>query len=109
EKAGSVSAGLAAGAGLPLPTVPAGRHHVWHQYTVRVAPEVGGREAMAAHLTERGIGTGFYYPRLMHDYECYADHPQIGKDPTPQAAQTATEVLSLPVHQHLSTEDIDLV
>ena len=45
----------------------------------------------------------------MHDYDCYRDHPLVGRDETPLAAATAGEVLSLPVHQHLSDADVDEV
>lgn len=109
ENAEQLTAGLAGLPGLVLPTVPAGRSHVWHQYTVRVQASVGGRDRLAEHLAQRGIGTGLYYPRLMHHYDCYAGHPQIGRDPTPRAEQIATEVLSLPVHQHLSAADLDRI
>jgi dTDP-4-amino-4,6-dideoxygalactose transaminase len=109
ENAIRLTAGLSGVAGLTLPFIPAGRTHVWHQYTLRVDDEVGGRDALAAHLTERGIGSGFYYPRLMHHYDCYTDHPQIGADATPVAERVAREVISVPVHQHLSTTDVDQV
>jgi perosamine synthetase len=108
ENALRLTTGLADLPGITVPTIPARRHHVWHQYTLRVAPSIG-REAVAARLDERGISTGFYYPRLMHHYECYTDHPQIAADATPVAERIATEVLSVPVHQHLSTADVDRV
>ncbi len=55
------------------------------------------------------MGHGFYYPRLMHDYACYANHPQVVVDDTPVASRTATEVISLPVHPALSRADLDHV
>jgi dTDP-4-amino-4,6-dideoxygalactose transaminase len=45
----------------------------------------------------------------MHDYDSYSNHPLVVRDSTPLAASIATEVLSLPVHQHLSDEDLDAV
>jgi dTDP-4-amino-4,6-dideoxygalactose transaminase len=108
--AGRLSAGLADVAGLVLPTEPEGRTHVWHQYTVRVGPEAAcDREELGARLAAAGVGSGIYYPRLMHDYACYAGHPQVVRDETPTAARVAGEVLSLPVHQFLSDGDVDAV
>jgi dTDP-4-amino-4,6-dideoxygalactose transaminase len=108
--AARLSAGLADVPGLVTPSVPAGREHVWHQYTVRVTADAPvTREAVTKHLADAGVGYGLYYPRLMHDYDCYADHPQIGSDATPRAAALTREVLSLPVHQYLSESDCDRV
>jgi dTDP-4-amino-4,6-dideoxygalactose transaminase len=96
--------------GLRLPVEPEGRTHVFHQYTVRVgAGAACDRGQLAKRLEDAGVGSGIYYPRLMHDYDCYRDHPLVGRDETPLAAATAAEVLSLPVHQHLSDADVDEV
>jgi len=108
--AAALSAGLAGVPGLLVPPVPADREHVWHQYTVRVTPDaVLDRDALSARLTEAGVGNGFYYPRLMHDYDCYRDHPLVAQNSTPFAAQVAGEVISLPVHPGVSASDVDRI
>ncbi|GIH13970.1 DegT/DnrJ/EryC1/StrS family aminotransferase [Rugosimonospora africana] len=108
--AAALNEGLAGLPGLITPGVPAGRGHVWHQYTIRVTPEAPiDREDLAKKLEQARIGYGLYYPRLMHDYDCYRGHPQITVDPTPVAAQITTEVLSLPVHQNLTPSQLDRI
>jgi len=93
--------------GLRIPEVPAGREHVFHQYTVRVTADARvDRAEFIAALDARGVTTGAYYPKLMHDYDCYRDHPGVVVDDTPVAARTATEAVSLPVHPSLSREDL---
>lgn len=105
-----LSEGLAGIPGLRLPFEPKGRTHVFHQYTVRLGSGAAcDRGQLAKRLEDAGVGSGIYYPRLMHDYDCYRDHPLVGRDRTPRAASAADEVLSLPVHQHLSDADIDAV
>jgi dTDP-4-amino-4,6-dideoxygalactose transaminase len=108
--AAHLSEGLRAVPGLRLPEVPAGREHVFHQYTVRVTAGAAlDRDAVVAALADRGVRAGVYYPRLVHDYDCYRGHPQVVADETPLAARVAGEVLSLPVHPHLSPADLDRI
>lgn len=75
------------------------RRHVFHQYTVR-APQ---RDALAAHLRERGIGTMIYYPVPLHVQPVYAD---LGyqEGSLPHAEKAAREVLSLPMYPELTEE-----
>lgn len=106
----ALSAGLTGVPGLLLPVLPDGRTHVWHQYTVRVTPEAAvDRDVLSARLTEAGIGNGFFYPRLMHDYDCYRGHPLVSVDETPYARQVAAEVISLPVHPSLAAGDLERI
>jgi dTDP-4-amino-4,6-dideoxygalactose transaminase len=99
--------GLAGVPGLITPQTPVGRTHVWHQYTLRVADGASiNREQLTKNLEQAGIGFGLYYPRLMHHYECYEGHPQIAGDLTPVAERAAAQVVSVPVHQWLSTDDL---
>lgn len=96
--------------GLRVPSVPAGRSHVFHQYTVRITPDAAvDREGFVAGLSDRGITTGIYYPRLMHDYDCFRDNSQVVVDETPVAARVVTEIVSLPVHPQLSRNDLERI
>jgi perosamine synthetase len=93
--------------GLELPTIPSGRTHVFHQFTVRIGEGAPvDRSELAERLTKAEIGSGFYYPRLMHDYDCYRSDPRVILDDTPRAHAVAQQIISLPVHQHLSSDDI---
>lgn len=96
--------------GLVLPCPHSGRGHVWHQYTVKVTPSAAiSRDELAAHLNASGIGNGVYYPRVVFDYDCYRDHPQVVASDVPEAFATAGQVLSLPVHPRLTASDIDRI
>lgn len=102
--------GLSGISGLILPSEDADRTHVFHQYTVRVTEDARlNRDQLAKGLTERGIGVGIYYPRVVFDYECYRSHPCVVTDPMPRANEFATQVLSLPVHPALTEDDIETV
>jgi dTDP-4-amino-4,6-dideoxygalactose transaminase len=110
QNAARITAGLADVPGLLTPATASGRTHVFHQYTLRVLPEAGiDRAQLSERLAALGVGTGIYYPKLVHDYECYQGNPAVGDDSTPEAARAADEVLSLPVHPLLRSEEVETV
>ena len=77
---------------------------IYNQYTVRV-PQ---RDALQAHLKDRGIGCSVYYPLPLHLQPCFAflgyQHGQC-----PESERAALEVLSLPVFPELTTAQLDEV
>jgi dTDP-4-amino-4,6-dideoxygalactose transaminase len=88
------------------PQIPAGYEHVFHQYTIRLPG--GKRDGLIAHLQERGIGSGVYYPVPIHQQTYYMN--DLGyKQSLPQAEKAAGEVLSLPVHPDLSQGDLESI
>ncbi|WP_456789398.1 DegT/DnrJ/EryC1/StrS family aminotransferase [Cellulomonas sp. P5_C5] len=96
--------------GLVVPRQLAGREHVWHQFTVRVTADAAvSRDELVTRLTEAGVGSGIYYPKLVFDYETYRTHPRVRISDVPVAAQVVTEVVSLPVHPKLSGDDVQHV
>ena len=77
------------------------RGHVFHQYTILC----NQRDELKEHLSEKGVGSGIYYPTLLYNYapmsEFEADCPN---------AKRLTELsLSLPVHPGLSDSDVSKV
>ncbi len=92
--------------GVITPYIPTDCEHVFHQYTVRVPN--GQRQALMEHLTQRGIGTAVYYPVPVHKQTFYIEklNYQIS---LPDAERAAEEVLSLPVHPGLSSDDLTAI
>lgn len=88
--------------GVATPTVAARAKHVYHQYTIRVPED---REGMVRALREEfGIGSGVYYPVPNHQLPSFSRVEAL-----PNTEQAAREVLSLPVHPSLSTEDLERI
>jgi dTDP-4-amino-4,6-dideoxygalactose transaminase len=85
------SAGFADVAGVVTPREPAGRSHVFHQYTLRILG--GRRDRVRARLTEAGIATATFYSTPLHRIEIFADP----KASLPEATRAAAEVLCLPM------------
>jgi len=101
---GTYSTGLA---GLPVttPYESPNVYHVYHQYTIRMEQ----RDALAAYLKKRGIGTMIYYPVPLHFQGLYADlsygegSPSTGSGRCLPASEAASrEVLSLPIYPELT-------
>ena len=83
--------------GVTCPSTADGNTHVWHLYVVRV-PE---RDRVLARLQEAGIPAAIHYPTPIHLTAAYA-HLGYGPGDFPVAEEAASEILSLPLHPHLS-------
>jgi dTDP-4-amino-4,6-dideoxygalactose transaminase len=78
--------------------------HVWHLYVIR-SPK---RDAVLAHLKQKGIGAGIHYPVPLHRQPAYLKRG-YGQLCLPKTEAAATEVLSLPMYPELRTEQINYV
>lgn len=86
-------------ADVDVPDVPDDRAHSFHQFTIRHDDRDGLRE----HLSDHEIGSGVYYPRVIPDEGAYSE---VSVD-VPHARTVTEEVLSLPVHPGLVSDDLD--
>ena len=101
-----LSEGLPTQRGIMLPTIRSDCIHVWHQYTLLV-PSGRDRDQMTQQLATAGIETGIYYPRLVWDHPPFRGNSSVVADGTPRAADVVSRCFSLPVHQHLTRNDIE--
>ena len=66
--------------------------HTWNQFVIRVAGK-GTRDALREKLAAKEVQTEIYYPRAMHDQECFS----VLNQAFPTAEDLAHETLALPV------------
>jgi len=105
ELAAAYAAGLA-GLPLALPAVPAGREHVFHLYVVRTPR----RDALAAHLKARGIGSAVHYPIPGHQQPLFVSgQARCRAGDLPHAERLCAEVLSLPFFPGMGLAAVDEV
>ncbi len=86
------------------PKVISGARHVYHLYVVRMK----NRDQVRKQLSEKGIDTGIHYPVPLPLLEAYSN---FGYEPSdfPIASSLKDEILSLPMHEHLTEEQIEYV
>lgn len=87
-----------------LPKIMGGAEHVWHQFVIRT----DNRDAFQKYLAQENIQTMIHYPIPPHLAECYAG---LGfkRGDFPIAEKFAGEVLSLPLFNGMTADEIDFV
>lgn len=104
ENAEYLNDGLADIEGITTPEIGENRTHVFHQYTIRVSKD---RDSFKEFLTKNEIGTGVHYPIVLYKQPYYQN---LGiKGNCSEAELAAQQVISLPVHPSLTTEDLDTI
>ena len=90
---------------LKKPTLQQGADSSWHQYVVHIPVK---RDVFAEYLKENGIGTLIHYPIPPHLSQAYGylGHTQGA---FPIAEKYASEVLSLPMYNGMTQEEISYV
>ncbi len=106
RNAATLNEGLASVEGVETPQVASGAVHVYHQYTIRLDPAERDRIRQAL-ADEHGIGSGVYYPIPNHRLPSLA-HFAPGLE-LPETEKAASEVLSLPVHPSLTSDDLERI
>ncbi len=84
--------------------VPQGHRSAWAQYAI----ETPHRDALKAHLQEKGIPSVIYYVKPLHQQVAYKDYP-VAPGGLPVSEALPTRILCLPMHPYLSAEDQDRI
>ena len=87
-----------------IPREAAWTKGVYHLYVVRVQD----REALQAHLSEAGIGSGIHYPIPLHLQKAY-QHLNYKTGDFPVTERVAAEIVSLPMFPQLQQEQLNEV
>jgi perosamine synthetase len=103
---------LAGVGGVTTPYVPAGVRHAYHQYSILIDADRtkngAGRDAVRAALARDGIASGIYYPTTLPSNRLFAAFAH-GPGDFPVAERVAKQILALPIHPKLTSEDLAYV
>ncbi len=89
-----------------LPTKQPYSTHTYNQYTIKVLDNK--REELQYFLKQKGVPTAVYYPKALHEQTALAIVSRQGNEMT-NTDKLCSEVLSLPIHTELSTEQQDYI
>lgn len=109
ENAAYLSKELCKIRGLQIPIVKEGHKHVFHQYTIKVGRDFKlTRDELIKYLNDKGIGCSIFYPKPLHLCE-HIKKLGYKKGDFPIAEKLSEQVLSLPVHPHLTMQEMDYI
>lgn len=87
---------------IKLPFVVDRNTHVFHQFVIQTER----RDELQQYLKEHGISTLIHYPVPIHKQKCY---PELNHLSFPITERLAKTILSLPIHQYLTLEEIEFI
>ncbi|MBW4590066.1 MAG: DegT/DnrJ/EryC1/StrS family aminotransferase [Aetokthonos hydrillicola CCALA 1050] len=90
---------------LVLPYKHDNADHVYHQYVVRSQK----RDELRAYLKEHGISTLIHYPVPIHLQPAYQNRIFIPQQKLKNTERVSQEIFSLPMHPHLTIEQVQQV
>jgi dTDP-4-amino-4,6-dideoxygalactose transaminase len=88
-----------------LPILNSNVYHSYHLYVV----EIERRDDVKTKLLSEGIDTRIHYPNLIPDQTAYVNQFPLQAMSIPNALRQKSMILSLPIHQHLSQDQIQFV
>jgi perosamine synthetase len=93
--------------GVSLFRVPTNIRHSYYKYPIRLADEID-RDKLAFLMKEKGIETGSVYYPPCHLQPYYLEH-YSHKGEFPVAENVLKQVLCLPMHANLNTDDLEYI
>lgn len=101
------SKGLGINENIVIPAVNEGvDSHVFHQYVIRITN--GKRDSLLGYLQEKQIPCAIYYPIPLHKQKAYLDD-RYNENDFKSTNQLSKEVIALPMHTELDTEQQDFI
>lgn len=85
-----------------LPGERKGARHVYHQFVISVPR----REKLMKYLSTRGVESLVHYPTPIHRQRSFSE---FRKASLPKTERFMREILSLPVHPHMTDNQVDTV
>ncbi|ULA60223.1 MAG: Erythromycin biosynthesis sensory transduction protein EryC1 [Nitrospira sp.] len=92
---------MLSGSSLIIPRTHPGYTHVYHQYVIRTPR----RDALKQFLARSSVGSLIHYPVPVHLQPAYRDC-LLAPGGLPETERISGEILSLPIHPHLTADEV---
>lgn len=92
---------------IQTPYVPANFTHVFHQYTIIIKEGASVREKLMEFLDKNGVSSMIYYPIPIHKQKFMKK--KYNNQKLINAEKSTRQVLSIPVHQSITKEELDKI
>ena len=79
-------------------------YHIYHQFSIQVS----GRDDLQKYLNENKIPSAIHYPIPLHLQHAFMDMG-LTRGSFPISEKVADGIISLPMHPHLTNEEIDYI
>ena len=89
-------------------SIPVVHDDVFHSYHLYVV-EVNNREKVQSSLASAGIQTKVHYPKLICDQPAFVNRFPGTVFNLPSTRAQSQRILSLPIHQHMSQNQVDML
>ena len=94
---------------LVVPSVNQDRTHVYHQYVLRIKKNAMlTRDAMRKFLAKKGVETNVHYPKPLYEFPHLTSY-KLSNSSFPITKKVVNEILSIPVHPHLTIREIEYI
>ena len=93
--------------GVETPKINTCSSHVFHQYTLKLSPDIN-RDELQKYLSEKEIPSMVYYPVPLHHQKAYLNEDVSDQD-YPVTMDLINSVISLPMHTELTFEQQDFI
>ncbi|MFQ5910015.1 MAG: DegT/DnrJ/EryC1/StrS family aminotransferase [Thermoplasmata archaeon] len=94
--------------GIDVPSIGRGRTHSFYQYIIKVNEDFPkSRKALIEHLESKGVGSRPSYPIPLYLQPVLKSLRISGQCPV--AEKLLPRLLELPIHPHLTSEDVQLI
>ncbi len=91
---------------IETPVTASFSNHVFHQYTLKI--KNGKRDSLHQYLNSLGIPNAIYYPVALHSQKAYYSENVI-EDNFINTNKLIEQVISLPMHTQLETEQLEYI
>ncbi|KEI07491.1 DegT/DnrJ/EryC1/StrS family aminotransferase [Clostridium botulinum] len=89
---------------IKIPKIAKDQKHVYYVFNILVE----NRDGLQEHLKKNEIGTSIYYPKPLHEQQCF-EYLGYKEGDFPVAERIAKKIIALPIYPEITEEEVQFV